>query len=164
MKKSKNPKPKKKAKPARLERRVRVTFFLVAEKEEAKEAVVDIILYLDAQYFHFTSEGKSELPVTGFTHSAIPFENSIPHEQILYYKNLGKGIFWGHWWQTEPGEVELIQERVVFFVVDLPAVAEEWKTDESITLIKDRIFHFYEMHDCPQEEIWIVKQDIYRYA
>lgn len=153
-------------KPARLERRVRVTFFLVAEKEEEREAVLDLIEYLDIQYVYLRSNSeKLELPVTGFTHSAI-------HSDTISRKNRGspkiyeKGIFWGHWWTEEEEEAILIsvKERVIFFLIDFPAVAEEWKTDENITLLKEKIFETYAIYGSPQEEIWIVKQDIYRYT
>lgn len=159
MRKSKNPKGKKRLKPARIERRVRVTFFLVAETRKHKEAVLRLIDYLDIQFAYLKILGKSELPVTGFTHSAIPFETRV--------KNLEKGIFWGHWWSEEKVGLKILEsimERVVFFLVDLPVVAEEWKFDENIVLLKTRIFEFYERFQSPQEEIWIVKQDIYRYA
>lgn len=155
-------------KPARLERRVRVTFFLVAEKEEEREAIIDLIKYLDKQYLNFWLHSESELPVTGFTHSAI-HSGSISRKDKTSCKMYGKGIFWGHWWmeeeETDMGPALIsIKERVVFFVIDFPAVAEEWKTDENIVLLKEKIFETYETFGSPQEEIWIVKQDIYRYA
>lgn len=159
MRKSENPKRKKGPEPVRLERRVRVTFFLVAETRKHKEAVLRLIGYLDDQFAHLTMFGRSELPVTGFTHSAIPLETRI--------KTLEKGIFWGHWWSEEKMELQILEsitERVVFFLIDLPAVAEEWKFDENIALLKTRIFEFYEVFQSPQEEIWITRQDIYRYA
>ena len=157
--KSKNPKNKKRLKPVRLERRRRVTFFLVAETIKHKEAVLLLIGYLDNQFADLKMFGKSELPVTGFTHSAIPFEARI--------KTLEEGIFWGHWWSEEKVKLQMLEsitERVVFFLIDLPSVAEEWKFDENIVLLKTKIFELYEKFQSPQEEIWIVKQDIYRYA
>lgn len=145
--------PKKKSKLARLERRVRVTFFLVAETEEHIQAVLDVGIYLQTQYL---LEGREkEIPVTGFTFSAIPEAASPPS---------GKSVFTGLWWHTEAGHKRLVTEKVVLFFIDFPVVAEEWKTDKDITLLKTRIFDFYEDHHSPQEEIWIVKQDIYRYA
>ena len=157
-------------KPARLERRVRVTFFLVAETKEQKEAVIDLIYYLNAQFSRLKLEGKSELPITGFTHSAI-HSGAMPRKDMTLGKMFEKAIFWGHWWteekeeeNTESSMLSLIQERVVFFVIDLLAVAEEWKIDENVIVLKNKIFEFYEEWESPQEEIWIVKQDIYRYA
>ena len=95
-----NPKDKK---PAHIERRVRVTFFLVAEKEEEREAVVELISYLDKQYVDLRSYGDSELPVTGFTHSAIP-SNATHRKGKNPRKMLEKAIFWGHWWTEEEEE------------------------------------------------------------
>lgn len=60
--------------------------------------------------------------------------------------------------------MKLMAENVVSFIIDLPAVAEEWKFDESITHLKEEIFSTYARNKRPQEEIWIVKQDIYRYT
>src|SRR3989344_1768747 len=136
-------------KPVRLERRVRVTFFLIAETEEERKAVLDLISYLYWQYVHFRSAEKYDLPVTGFTNSAIN-SSVISHKDIVSDKIFEKGIFWGHWWSEgedeNTGEPLLmpVRERVVFFLIDLPAVAEEWKTDESINLLKEEIFSIYE--------------------
>ncbi len=155
--------------PARLERRVRVTFFLVAETKEHREAIIDLIYYLGNQYLEPQFDGKSELPVTGFTHSAI-HSGKMPYKGITLGKMFEKGIFWGHWGTEEKQEdtefstVKSIQERVVFFLIDFLAVAEEWQTDENIILLKNKIFKLYEEQESPQDEIWIVKQDIYRYA
>ncbi|MDO8486297.1 MAG: hypothetical protein Q7S77_01190 [Candidatus Staskawiczbacteria bacterium] len=155
-------------KPARLERRVRVTFFLVAETEGQRNAVLELISYLEEQYVYLSSYGESELPVTGFTHSAI-HSSTIHRKGRIHSKMFEKGIFWGHWWtedEDDIGQISLmpIIERVVFFLIDFPAVAEEWKTDENINFLKTKIFQTYEKWGSPQEEIWIVKQDIYRYA
>ena len=156
-------------KSARVERRVRVTFFLVAESEEQREAVVELIDYLEKQYVRFRSDQEYDLPVTGFTHSSIP-SGIISRKDRVTGKMFEKAIFWGHWWTEEEEEgtgqpiLVPIRERVVFFLIDLPAIAEEWKTDENIDFLKTKIFETYEVWESPQEEIWIVKQDIYRYA
>ena len=145
MRKPKNPEIKKK-KPTRLERRVRITFFLVGNEEKEIDAVREVINYLDGQFIM----SKPELPVTGFTHCAIPGRESV---------------FFGHWWyKTKEGGRVLMIEKVTFFLIDFPALAEEWRIDKNIELLKARIFYFYEKHNCPQKEIWIVKEDIHRYA
>jgi len=78
----------------------------------------------------------------------------------------GEPVFAGYWWNLKEGGTikELVVEKTVLFLVDFPAYPEEWKTDENIALLKTRIFEYYELNQSPQEEIWIVKQDIYRYA
>lgn len=143
---------KKRAKPVRLERRVRVTFFLVAEKKEEIDTIREIAIYLQMQYL---LEGREkEIPVIGFTFSSIP--DLIPN---------GRAVFFGHWWHTtETGRKKLDREKVVLFLIDFPAFAEEWKIDKKITLLKARILGYYESNHCPQQEIWITKQDIYRYV
>lgn len=147
---------KKKLKPARLERRVRVTFFLVTDTKEHINAIDEIVDYLKIQYAYNEDENGRELPVTGFTHSVFPGQLLLPP---------GEPVFNGYWWRTDEEERKIVTiERTVLFLIDFPAYAEEWKTDENIALLKTRIFEFYEMYQCPQEEIWIVKQDIYRYA
>ena len=97
------------------------------------------------------------MPVTGFTHSAI-------HDAALQKYQ----IFIGRWWSDYEANgfstLELAEENVVLFIIDLPAVAEEWRIDEGIEHLKEDIFSIYAKHRRPQEEIWIVKQDIYRYA
>jgi len=60
--------------------------------------------------------------------------------------------------------IEIMEENVVLFVIDLPVVVEEWKFDNNIARLKREIFSAYARNKRPQEEIWIVKQDIYRYA
>ncbi len=145
---------KKKKRPARLERRVRVTFFLVAETKEQINAADSVGIYLQTQYL--LDEKEREIPVTGFTFSAFPEPIPLP---------AGKSVFIGYWWHTTEAERKrLMREKVILFLIDFPIVAEEWKTDENINLLKDRILESYEENHCPQEEIWIVKQDIYRYA
>ena len=139
---------------ARLERRVRVTFFLVANKEEHLRAVYHIRDYLKRQYLE--KESERELPITGFTHSLFP---GLPPWLT------GETVFVGCWWRTdEDGTKVLAVERTALFLIDFPAIAQEWELDEKIALLKTRIFEFYEMCQSPQEEIWIVKQDIYRYT
>ena len=140
--------------PARLERRVRVTFFLVADIREHLSAIRSVRNYLKVQ--HFLREDERELPVTGFTHSLFP---GLPP------RISGETVFVGLWWDTtKKGVMKIVVEKTVLFLIDFPAYAEEWKTDENIALLKKRIFEFYEMCKSPQKEIWIVKQDIYRYA
>lgn len=161
MAKRKKPKPAKKEKPARIERRARVTFFLVAHVQEEVNAVEDVINYLNGQYWFFITTGEWELPVTGFTHSAV-------HEIALQKDPIFMGLWWS-WTKIRIGGIEApkleqMTENVVLFVVDLPVVAEEWKFDEGIVRLKDQIFSVYARHGRPQEEIWVVKQDIYRYA
>ncbi|MBI3337337.1 MAG: hypothetical protein HY005_01780 [Candidatus Staskawiczbacteria bacterium] len=143
------------SKPARLERHVRVTFFLVANTKEHLRAILNVRNYLKAQ--DFLSENERELPVTGFTHSSFPG----PLPQWLS----GETVFIGYWWNTREKVIKnLMIEKTVLFVIDFLAFAEEWKTDENIALLKTRILGYYETFQSPQEEIWIVKQDIYRYA
>ena len=139
--------------PARLERRVRVTFFLVVNRKEHLLTVDHIRDYLKVQYLE--DENTRELPVTGFTHSLFPGAPPSP---------AGEAVFAGYWWDTREGEKVLHIEKTTLFLIDFPAYAQEWETDRNITLLKTRIFEFYEMFQSPQEEIWIVKQDIYRYA
>ena len=140
--------------PARLERRVRVTFFLVANKEEHLRAVHLIRDYLKSQYLE--AENERELSITGFSQSLFPGPRPWPS---------GETVFAGYWWRTdEDGTKVLAVERTALFLIDFPALAQEWELDEKIALLKTRIFEFYAMCQSPQEEIWIVKQDIYRYA
>lgn len=142
-------------KPARLERHVRVTFFLVANTKEHLCAIDSVRSYLKAQ--EFLSENERKLPVTGFTHSSYP--GFLP--QWLS----GETVFTGYWWDTREKVIKkLMIEKTVLFLIDFLAYAEEWKTDENIALLKTRILGYYETFKSPQEEIWIVKQDIYRYA
>lgn len=142
------------AKPARLERYVRVTFFLVADTKEHFHAIDRVKDYLKAQ--DFFSEKERELPVTGFTYSSYP---GFPPWLS------GETVFIGYWWDTREKVIKkLMREKTVLFLIDFLAYAEEWKTDENIALLKTRILKFYETVQSPQEEIWIVKQDIYRYA
>lgn len=155
-------------KPARLERRVRVTFFLVAQAQEEIDAVERVIDYLFLQYWLHLFEEKWDLPITGFTHSVLPV--TIPEE--LGFGRRKNSIFLGHWWSeikvrihgVDQPDIEQMEENVVLFVIDLPTVAEEWKFDEGIVHLKEEIFSIYAEHGSPQEEIWIVKQDIHRYA
>lgn len=139
--------------PARIERRVRVTFFLVANREEHLRAINHIRDYLKWQYLE--DENERELPVTGFSHSLFPGPRPLPS---------GETVFAGYWWRTEEREKILAVERTALFLIDFPAIAQEWEIDENIAVLKTRIFEFYEMFQSPQEEIWIVKQDVYRYA
>ncbi|MBI2053726.1 MAG: hypothetical protein HYT36_00105 [Candidatus Staskawiczbacteria bacterium] len=156
-KKPKNPAAsgaKETSKPARLERHVRVTFFLVADTKEHLRAIDRVRSYLKNQ--NFLSENERELPVTGFTHSSYP---GFPPRLS------GETVFVGLWWNTtEEGIKEFYAEKTVLFLIDFLAYAEEWKTDKNIALLKTRILGYYETFQSPQEEIWIVKQDIYRYA
>lgn len=170
------PKKESKEKPAHLERRARVTFFLVAETRQEINAVEEVIHYFFNQYWVHFLGGEWELPITGFTHSVLP--RYLP-------KTLGMGrkkdsIFLGHWWSETKEKIKVkveektemiealsikqLEENVISFVIDLPTVAEEWKFDEGIVRLKEEIFSAYERNERPQEEIWIVKQDIYRYA
>ncbi len=148
---------KKKGELARLERRVRVTFFLVAHRESEIEAVDEVIDYLTSQYLSLFLNKEWELPITGFTHSAV-------HDITLQKDPIFIGRWWSDYITDELPEITLSKENVVLFIVDLPAIAEEWKTDENIAFLKTKIFEFYKMFGSPQEEIWMVKQDIYRYA
>jgi len=153
-KQTKSPEVREASLPARLERHVRVTFFLVANTKEHLRAIDCVKNYLKAQ--DFLSENERELPVTGFTHSLFP-----GFSQWLS----GEAVFTGYWWDTREKEVKkLVIEKTVLFLIDFLAYAEEWKTDENIALLKTRILGYYETFQSPQEEIWIVKQDIYRYA
>ena len=137
------------------------TFFLVAQIQEEVDAVQWVINYLLQQYSFFLTIGEWELPVTGFTHSAV---HDIELEK--------DPIFMGLWWSftkkkiggIEAPVLEQMTEKVVLFVVDLPTIAEEWKFDEGIVRLKEEIFSIYSRHGRPQKEIWMVKQDIYRYA
>jgi len=158
MKKPRTLKSKKGQKPVRLERRVRVTFFIVAGTKEEIQAVDDVYGYLDSQYL--LEDNEQEVPVTGFTHSAIPRPVPLPYPPIL-----GESVFIGHWWHTaKKGEKIPRQERVVLFIIDLLAIAEEWRVDEYIANLKTKIFDIYARRGSPQKEIWIAKQDIYRYV
>ena len=155
MRKSKKSVAKKKVKPARLERRVRVTFFLVANTEEEFLSVTKAINYLWGIYGTF----GTEFPITGFTNSAVPKPGPLE-----------ESVFTGNWWSdvkidgvTVPS-AQLNIEKVVFFLIDFLAPAEEWKLDEDIARLKAGIFSIYKEYGRPQEEIWIVKQDVYRYA
>lgn len=143
---------------------MRVTFFLVAETQKEVNAVREVVNHLLSQYFALVLYRDWELPVTGFTHSAI-------HDVALKKDP----IFVGHWWSGEidydiPLEdynfegISLSEEKVVLFVVDLPSVAEEWKLDEGIRYLKEDIFSIYKKYKRAQKEIWIMKQDIYRYV
>lgn len=156
MRKNRNPKTEK-VKPVRLERRARVTFFLVAQIQEEVNAVKEVINYLSNQYYFFLRSAKWEIPVRGFTHSAV--------HDIALQKD---PIFTGRWW-SERGTrglfmiVRYIRENVVLFIIDFPTY-EKRKLDENIGRLKKKIFSIYEQYGRSQEEIWIVKQDIYRYA
>ena len=153
---------KKEEEPARIERHVRVTFFLVAHTQPEVNAVREVIRYLLSQYFCLLLDREWKLPVTGFTHSVI-------HDVALQKDP----IFIGHWWSGYKAGLpmlellelsELAEENVVLFIIDLPAVAKEWRIDEGIEWLKEDIFSIYKKHRRPQEEIWMVKQDIYRYT
>ncbi len=167
MKKPKKLRTEKKEKPAQIERRVRVTFFLVAELQQEVDSVKHIIDYLYLQYWWYLLRGEWDLPVTGFTHSFLP--NTVPKSGIERKKD---SVFAGYWWSEiklkrkgiEIPSIDLMEENVVLFVIDLPVVVEEWKFDNNIARLKREIFSAYARNKRPQEEIWIVKQDIYRYA
>ena len=167
MGKSKKTKTKKKEKrPVRLERRVRVTFFLPAGRKEDKEAVWDVARSLDSQFLVGT---VTRFTVTGFTHSGIPTE--VPEmEMIARQIHLVREIFFGHWWYEEereghPGLSKIsVVEPVVFFLIDYPMSAEEWELDQVLQQLKEEIFSIYAEHGNPQQEIWMVKQDVYRYT
>lgn len=172
------PKPKKtnvrlKEKPTRIERRARITFFLVAETQQEVNAVREVIHYLLYQYWFHLLGGEWEIPVTGFTHSFIPRE--VPKRiGIMFGPREEDSIFVGHWWSKKKRRikevkfpvpvVEKIEENVILFVIDLPLVTEEWKLDDGIVRLKKEIFLAYKRNKRAQEEIWIVKQDIHRYA
>ena len=159
MGKQKRYKARKKIRPVRLEKHVRVTFFLVAQTQEEVEAIYRVINYLAEQYGLLIHNGEWDLPVTGFTYSAF-------HDVGLKKDP----IFIGLWW-TE-SEIKymgmkvpargIMVERVALFVIDFPV--EEPQLDEAIVHLKERIFFIYKECGSPQEEIWIVKQDAYRYA
>ena len=154
MKRRKRTKGTGKEKPVRLERRVRVTFFLVAQIKEEIAAARDVYLYLDWQYW--SEEDEQEIPITGHTHSVIPPPAPFPSEE---------SAFIGSWWYTtKEGDKIYEQKNVVLFIVDLTALAEEWKTDQYIRRLKERILSYYAARGSPQQEIWVTKQDIYRYA
>ena len=94
--------------------------------------------------------------MTGFTHSSYP--------GFLQWLS-GETVFVGYWWDTSEKIIKkLMIEKTVLFIIDFLSYAEEWKIDENIALLKTRILGFYKAFQSPQEEIWIVKQDIYRYA
>ncbi len=167
MKKPKSPKVKKKGgEPVRLERRVRVTFFLPAGTKGDQDAAREVARSIGSQYLAGTI---TRFTVTGFTHSGIPSE--IPEEERWARRiHLEKEIFFGHWWsdigiEGVPGiSKQSVVEPIVFFLIDYPAFAQEWELDEVLQLLKEEIFSIYAEYGSPQEEIWIVKQDIYRYA
>ena len=154
MRKQKNPKTKRKEKLVHLERRVRVTFFLPVEYKEEQYAVKEVVRFLESQY---PTGPITKLTVTGFTYSAI-------HGTTLEKDY----IFTGSWWSDVKirgvSAKELTTESVVLFIIDFPAVIEEWKLDQNIIRLKEVIFSAYAERGSPQKEIWIVKQDIYRYA
>ena len=52
----------------------------------------------------------------------------------------------------------------MFFLIDFRALAEEWKLDQELARLKAEIFACYKRHRCRQEEVWMVKEDIHRYA
>ena len=170
MQKRKKPKTERREKPARVERRVRVTFFLVADVRQEINAVELIIYYLHQQYWQLFFRLEYDIPVTGFTHSVLP----LTAPKTLGFGHKKGSIFLGQWWSetaVKIGEIEIpsaqvepMLENVVLFVIDLPVVSEKRKFDEGIVRLKEEIFSAYEMNERPQEEIWIVKQDIYRYT
>lgn len=157
---------KRKGLPVRLERRVRVTFFLPAGSKGDKEAVRQVIHSLDSQFLVGTI---TRFTVTGFTHSGIPTEVS-EQEMMAHEIHLEKETFFGHWWHElkvkgAPGISKgLVVEPVVFFLIDYLSFAQEWEFDQVLRQLKEEIFSIYEEHGRPQEEIWMVKQDVYRYA
>ena len=166
MGKSKKSQIKKKEKPARLERRVRVTFFLPAGTIGDISAVREVIDSLDNQYI---SDTITKFTVTGFTHSSVPLETSA-EETLDHAKRLQEEIFWGHWWSSAETEgvkgvlKKLVIESIVFFLIDYPVFSQEWEIDEVLQNLKEEIFSIYAEYGRPQEEIWIVKQDIFRYS
>lgn len=166
MKKSKKLKGKKKEVPVRLERGVRVTFFLPAETNGDIGAVQEVIISLDRQYL---ADTITKFTVTGFTHSNVPLGTST--EDIFDHElSFRDEIFFGHWWSDVKVEgvqrtlKQLIIEGVVFFLIDFPAFPQEWELDQALQRLKEEIFSIYKKHKRPQKEIWIVKQDIYRYT
>ena len=133
-----------KTRPARLERRVRVTFFLPVGTKKEHDVVLDVISYLNGQV------KNPALSVTGFTHSSVNPENPVFH---------------GHWWsKMKGGGEQLTVERVILFLIDYLALAEEWKFDAELVRLKKKIHTFYARHRCKQEEVWMIKEDIHRYA
>ena len=166
MGKSKKLRTKKKEVFVRLERRVRVTFFLPAETTEDQNAVRKVIGSLDSQ---FVTGNITRFTITGFTHSGIPSKISA-EEMMVHETRLEKEIFFGHWWSYAEFKGvpwtprELVVEPVVFFLIDYPVFAEEWELDQVLQCLKKDIFSIYAEQGRPQEEIWMVKQDIYRYT
>ncbi len=141
-------KPEKRGRSVRLERRARVTFFLVSEVQEEVDAVIEIVIYFFNQYWFHLFGHEWELPVTGFTHSFIPDTVSKEAPRTMLGARKQDSIFIGHWWSEnkvrikgiEAPLIKQVAENVTLFVIDLPAVAEEWKFDESIVHLKEEIF------------------------
>ncbi len=162
MKRSKN---KKKIaqteKPVHIERRIRVIFFLPAGTRKDIDTVAEVISFLDSQFLF----PPTEFTITGFTHSGIPSEEKKANKSLLEDE-----IFVGHWWSDvkvrKGGRTfnKLMIESAVFFLIDYLALAQEWEFDQELLRLKENIFSIYKKYKSPQEEIWIVKQDIYRYA
>ena len=144
MQRAKRPRRGRRTRAPRLERRVRVTFFLPAEYPNEKRAASSVIDYLEGQWRNPT------LPIMGFTRSTILEEHPL---------------FKGYWWsfKKDGTRIETI-ENVVLFLIDFLALAEEWKFDQELARLKAEILASYERNRCPQEEVWMVKEDIHRYA
>ncbi len=136
----------KKNNPARLEKRLRVTFFLAAEKQQEINAVKDIIYYLRKQYIQ-----RWNIPIAGFAHSAV-YDIFFEKDPIFIGRYCLEGV---------PIPQKYEDENVVLFMVDFVRVSKK-KLNKFIMILKKEIFSTYAKYGKPQEEIWMVKQDVYK--
>lgn len=123
------------------DRRARVTFFLPMMGERHEKAMRSIIGYLNQQR-------DSPVSVTGYT-----------------YSTLRPAAFISSWWDDEGEQRKrLVEEDGVWFVVDYGIQLGASELPLVLAQLKQAILDAYERYGAPQKEVWLIAQDVYRYA
>jgi hypothetical protein len=116
--------------------RTRVTCHLPVGRYQEEMAFFKVIAYLDQQ----RDEG---IGVNGYTHSI-----------------LRPAVFRGYWWPT--GANEPVRDEIVLLLVDYLLDFSDQRLSAKVAELKRTVRKWYRHHGSPQEEFWIVAQQVIR--
>jgi len=118
------------------EDRTRVTCHLPLNDPAQEKAITRIIDYLKAQRLE-------PIGVKGFTHS-----------------NFRPTSFYGYWWSSK--RQHWVEDKIVLFIIDYKLGLGDPRLSNQVQDLKDKIRQCYAGMGSPQDEIWVVAQQITR--
>lgn len=127
------------------EERVRVICHLPCGNDKEEHAFYDIIKYLQSQV-------DAEIPVTGYTHSAI---RPCP--------------FFGYWFGKPPrsprrAHRRWVEDKVVLMMIDYQLNFTDMRVSALVKALSEKLVVAYQENDCKQKEFWIVAQQGFRHT